>query len=200
MRWIFLESMFIKTHTHTTTTTYIVVSSLLFFIFFSLFSTYSSLHTKFSLKYKFCIFDNSFELYIYIYIYIYIYKLKTYQRCQYIYQTIGLMSRVFANDPGNQGSILGQVVAKTEKKKKKKKKKRERKKEKERERVLDAASLNTQHYKVRIKGKVEQSREGIAPYPTLLHSSYWKGSLWLVGFYGISTFVGHSMPNPFLCK
>ena len=25
--------------------------------------------------------------------------------------------------------------------------------------VLDAALLNTQHYKVRIKGKVEQSRE-----------------------------------------
>ena len=27
--------------------------------------------------------------------------------------------------------------------------------------VLDAALLNTQHYKVRIKGKVEQSREWI---------------------------------------
>ena len=23
---------------------------------------------------------------------------------------------------------------------------------------------------------------------------------WLVGFYGISTFVGYLMPNPFLCK
>ena len=23
---------------------------------------------------------------------------------------------------------------------------------------------------------------------------------WLVGFYGISTFVGYFMPNPFLCK
>ena len=29
--------------------------------------------------------------------------------------------------------------------------------------VLDAALHNTQHYKVRIKGKVEQSREGVAP-------------------------------------
>ena len=28
--------------------------------------------------------------------------------------------------------------------------------------VLDASLLNTQHYKVRIKGKVEQSREGVA--------------------------------------
>ena len=27
--------------------------------------------------------------------------------------------------------------------------------------VLDASLLNTQHYKVRIKGKVEQSREGV---------------------------------------
>ena len=32
--------------------------------------------------------------------------------------------------------------------------------------VLDASLLNTQHYKVRIKGKVEQSREGVAPSPT----------------------------------
>ena len=29
--------------------------------------------------------------------------------------------------------------------------------------VHDASLLNTQHYKVRIKGKVEQSREGVAP-------------------------------------
>ena len=29
--------------------------------------------------------------------------------------------------------------------------------------VLDASLLNTQHYKVRIKGKLEQSREGVAP-------------------------------------
>ena len=29
--------------------------------------------------------------------------------------------------------------------------------------VLDASLLNTQHYKVRIKGNVEQSREGVAP-------------------------------------
>ena len=34
--------------------------------------------------------------------------------------------------------------------------------------VLDASLLNTQHYKVRIKGKVEQSREGVAPSPTLV--------------------------------
>ena len=32
--------------------------------------------------------------------------------------------------------------------------------------VLGASLLNTQHYKVRIKGKVEQSKEGVAPSPT----------------------------------
>ena len=31
--------------------------------------------------------------------------------------------------------------------------------------VLGAALLNTQLYKVRIKGKVEQSREGVEPSP-----------------------------------
>ena len=58
------------------------------------------------------------------------------------------MNRMFANGPGDQGSIPGRVIPKTQKKKKKKKKK-----------VPDATLINTQHYKVRIKGKVEQSRE-----------------------------------------
>ena len=53
--------------------------------------------------------------------------------------TIGLMSRVFANDLGDQGSIPDRVILKTQKM------------------VLDATLLNTQHYKIRIKGKVEQS-------------------------------------------
>ena len=51
------------------------------------------------------------------------------------------MSRVFANGPGDRGSILGRVIPKTKKM------------------VLDAALLNTHHYKVRIKGKAEKSRE-----------------------------------------
>ena len=51
------------------------------------------------------------------------------------------MSRVFANGPGDQGSILGPVIPKTQKM------------------VFEAALLNTQHYKVQIKGKEEQSRE-----------------------------------------
>ena len=51
------------------------------------------------------------------------------------------MSRVFANGPGDRGSIPGQVIPKVQKM------------------VLDAALLNTQHYKVKIKGKLGQSRE-----------------------------------------
>ena len=58
-----------------------------------------------------------------------------------ILYVIGLVSRVFANAPGGRGSISGRVISKTQKM------------------VLDATLLNTQHYKVRIKGKMEQSRE-----------------------------------------
>ena len=50
------------------------------------------------------------------------------------------MVRVFASDPGDLGSIPGRVIPKTQKM------------------VLDDTLLTTQHYKVRIKGKVEQSR------------------------------------------
>ena len=45
---------------------------------------------------------------------------------------IGLMRRVFANSPGDQGSIPGRVIPKTQ------------------IMVLDAAWFNTQHYKVRV--------------------------------------------------
>ena len=51
------------------------------------------------------------------------------------------MSRVFANGPGDRGSIQGRVLPKTQKM------------------LLDASLLNTQHYNVRIKGKVEQSMD-----------------------------------------
>ena len=51
------------------------------------------------------------------------------------------MGRVFANGSGDLGSIPGRVVPKTLKM------------------VLDTSLLNSQQYKVRIKGKVEQSRE-----------------------------------------
>ena len=48
--------------------------------------------------------------------------------------------------------------------------------------VLDAASLSTQHYKVRIKGKVDQSREWSSALPYTL---IWFGLVSL--FNGIST-------------
>ena len=79
---------------------------------------------------------------------------------------IGLGVRVFANGPGDLGSIPGRVIPKTQKM------------------VLDASLLNTQHYKIRIKGKVEQSREGVAPSPTHWCSSYRKGSLRVTLDYG----------------
>ena len=46
------------------------------------------------------------------------------------------IGRVFANGPGDWGSIPGRVIPKIQKM------------------VLDTSMLNTQHYKVRIKGKV----------------------------------------------
>ena len=79
---------------------------------------------------------------------------------------IGLAVRVFANGPGDLGSIPDRVIPKTQKM------------------VLDASLLNTQHYKVRIKGKVEQSREGVAPSPTPWCSSYQKGNLRVTLDYG----------------
>ena len=54
-----------------------------------------------------------------------------------INQAIGRMNRVFTNGLGDWGSIPGRVIPKTQKM------------------VLGAALLNTQHYNVRIKGKVE---------------------------------------------
>ena len=72
---------------------------------------------------------------------------------------IGLAVRVSANGPGDLGSITGRVIPKTQKI------------------VLDVSLLNTQHYKVQIKGKVEQSREGVVPSSTPWSSSYRKGSL-----------------------
>ena len=57
------------------------------------------------------------------------------------YYTFGLLGRVFANGPGDMDSIPGRVIPKTLKM------------------ILDVSLLNTQQYKVRIKGKVEQSRE-----------------------------------------
>ena len=54
---------------------------------------------------------------------------------------------LFANGPGDRGSIPGPVIPKTQKM------------------VLDAALLNTQFYSENINGKVEQSRERSSALP-----------------------------------
>ena len=71
-------------------------------------------------------------------IYLSIYLSKAVKFYLSIYQPVG---RVINNCPGDRGSIPGWVISKTPKM------------------VLDTSLLNTQHYKVCIKGKVEQSRE-----------------------------------------
>ena len=57
------------------------------------------------------------------------------------------MSRVFANGPGDWGSISSRIIPKTQKM------------------VHDATLLNTQYYKVKIKSRVEQSRERSSALP-----------------------------------
>ena len=61
------------------------------------------------------------------------------------------MSRMFAIGSGDQGSIPSRVILTTQKKM-----------------VLDAALPNTQHYKVRIKSKMEQSKEWSSTLPYTL--------------------------------
>ena len=67
-----------------------------------------------------------------------------------VLRDIGPAVRVFANGPGDLGSIPGRVIPKTLKME------------------LDTTLLNTQHYKVRFKGKVEQSWEWSSALPYTL--------------------------------
>ena len=71
---------------------------------------------------------------------------------RFITGSLSLVGRVFANCPGDLGSILGRVIPKTFKM------------------VLDTSLLNTQQYKVRIKGKAERFRErsSALPFTTVL--------------------------------
>ena len=57
------------------------------------------------------------------------------------YQLIGVVGRVFAKGPEEMGSVPSGLIPNTFKM------------------VRDASLLNTQQYKVRIEGKVEQSME-----------------------------------------
>ena len=63
---------------------------------------------------------------------------------------IGPVGRMFANGLGDLGSIPVCIIPKTLKM------------------VLDTSLLNTQQYKVRIKGKVEQSKERSRALPYTL--------------------------------
>ena len=56
-------------------------------------------------------------------------------------QLTGIVGRVFTNGPGDLGSIPGRVLPKIFKM------------------VLDTSLLNTQQYRVCIKGKMKQSKE-----------------------------------------
>ena len=66
---------------------------------------------------------------------------------------------VFVNGPADQGLIPGWAIPKTQ------------------NLVLDASLLNTQYYKVRIKGKWSNQEKEVVPSPTPWSSSYWKGSV-----------------------
>ena len=57
---------------------------------------------------------------------------------------------MLANGPGDRGSIPGRIIPKTLKM------------------VLDTSLLNTQQYKVGIKGRVEPSRERSSAHPYTL--------------------------------
>ena len=59
-----------------------------------------------------------------------------------------MMLRVYADSPRDFGSIPGRVIPKTQKM------------------VIDASLVNSQHSKVRIKGKVELSSERSSVPPT----------------------------------
>ena len=76
------------------------------------------------------------------------------------------MGRVFANEPGDLGSVPGRVIPKNLKM------------------VLDTSLLNTQQYKVRIKDKCSNPGKEVAPSPTPRCSSYGKGSLLVALDYG----------------
>ena len=71
-----------------------------------------------------------------------------------------------ANGPGDRGSIPGRVIPKTQKME------------------LDASLLNTQHYKVQIKGKWNNPGRRVMNSPTPWCSGYWKGKLLVVLNYG----------------
>ena len=72
----------------------------------------------------------------------------------YIYIYLCLVGRVFANDPGDLGSIPGRVIPKTLKM------------------VLDISLLNTHNIRCISRVKWSNQEKGVAPSPTPWCSSY----------------------------
>ena len=66
---------------------------------------------------------------------------------------------VMTNGLLDRGSILGRVIPKTQKM------------------VRDISLLNTQHYKIRIKGKVCNPRKGVSPFSYLSVGDTEKGTI-----------------------
>ena len=62
-----------------------------------------------------------------------------------MYWPVGLVGRVFTNGPGDRGSIPGRIITKIQTV------------------IIDISLLNTQHKKVRIKGKWFNLGKGVAP-------------------------------------
>ena len=77
---------------------------------------------------------------------------------------IGIEGREIANGLGNRGSIPGRVIPKTLKM------------------VLDTSLLNIQHYKARIEGKVEQSRERSSYVVAIERGAFWSPSTTAANF------------------
>ena len=76
-------------------------------------------------------------------------------------RTNGLVGEVFTNGPGDRDLIPVQVIQKT------------------REMVLDAALFNTEHCKIRVRGKWSNPGKGVTHCPISRCCCYWKGNLWV---------------------
>ena len=100
----------------------------------------------------------------------------------YMNRFIYLVGRVFANGPGDLDSILGRVIRKTLKM------------------VLDTSLLNTQQYKVRIKGQGSNLGKEVVPSPTPRCSSYWRGNLLVTFDYGCQLYLLYMILNVPTCS
>ena len=125
---------------------YIYIYTYISIYIFLYISIFIHIHNKYVYM-NVCMYTRTHIIHTYIYIYIYIYQ-KNYLRRQLKRErqtkwcwvpAHWLSGRVFANSTGDWSS--GWVISKTQKV------------------VLDTSLLNTQHYKVRFKVKVKQSKE-----------------------------------------